>query len=119
MCAGEEGPLKLGTHEKARLCHLPQVWLFPPVAFRLLLLPHTADFRFCSLVARSQSRQNLCFPATLAARPSEGNPAIPIRLQTVRNSKHPIHSRQFSSVSQTDERFFSFPCSKNSRMKQR
>ncbi|GBM82711.1 hypothetical protein AVEN_107740-1 [Araneus ventricosus] len=72
----------------------------------LLLLPHTADFRFYSLVARSKSRQNFCFPATLAARPSEGHPAIPIRLQTIGNSKQPIHLHQFSSVSQTDERCF-------------
>ncbi|GBN14895.1 hypothetical protein AVEN_29940-1 [Araneus ventricosus] len=68
--------------------------------------PHTADFRISSLAARSQSRQNLCSPAILAARPTKGQPAIPIRLQTIRNSKHPIHLHQFPSVSQTDERFF-------------
>ncbi|GBM33042.1 hypothetical protein AVEN_126047-1 [Araneus ventricosus] len=51
--------------------------------------PHTADFRFSSLVARSQTRQNLCFAAILAARHSKGHPAIPktyysIRLETIR-----------------------------------
>ncbi|GBM27361.1 hypothetical protein AVEN_120949-1 [Araneus ventricosus] len=33
--------------------------------------PHTADFRISIIVARSQSRQNLCLAATLAARPSK------------------------------------------------
>ncbi|GBO26529.1 hypothetical protein AVEN_66945-1, partial [Araneus ventricosus] len=59
-----------------------------------------------SLVVRSQSRQNLCVPATLAARPSKGHPDIPIRLQTIRNSNPSIPLWQFSLASHTDERFF-------------
>ncbi|GBM11359.1 hypothetical protein AVEN_33269-1 [Araneus ventricosus] len=46
------------------------------------LLPHMEDFLFSSLVSKSQSRQNLSFPATLAARPSSNHP---IRSQTIRN----------------------------------
>ncbi|GBO28980.1 hypothetical protein AVEN_226381-1 [Araneus ventricosus] len=89
--------LKLDIHEKARLRHLSQYRFFPPIQVERLRtsftdapksataalrpptppLPH-GRFNFSSLVAWSQSRQNLCSLATLAARPSIGNPAIPI-----------------------------------------
>ncbi|GBM17980.1 hypothetical protein AVEN_238382-1 [Araneus ventricosus] len=72
----------------------------------LFLLLHMMDFLFSSLFARSQSRQNLCFAATLAATPPKGHPAIPIGLQTIRNSISSIHLSQFSSVFKTDDWFF-------------
>ncbi|GBO26698.1 hypothetical protein AVEN_156376-1 [Araneus ventricosus] len=49
-----------------------------------------------------------------SARHSKGRPAIQIRLQIIRNSKHPIHLRHLSSVSHTDERF-SLPAFQKSR----
>ncbi|GBM40057.1 hypothetical protein AVEN_81270-1 [Araneus ventricosus] len=64
--------------------------------------------------AGSQYRQNICFPAALAARSLKGYPAILIRLLTIRNSEHSIHFRQFTSVCHTDKRF-SFPVFQKSR----
>ncbi|GBN00792.1 hypothetical protein AVEN_86449-1 [Araneus ventricosus] len=57
-----------------------------------------------SLVAMSQPRQKLCFPATLTAMPSNGHPAIPIRLQTIKKSNTSDPLCQFPSVSHTDQR---------------
>ncbi|GBN66806.1 hypothetical protein AVEN_220846-1 [Araneus ventricosus] len=68
--------------------------------------PHTEDFRFSSLIAGSQSRQNYCFHDSLAARSSKDHPPIPIRLQTSRNSNTSIALWQFSLFFHTDEGFF-------------
>ncbi|GBM07251.1 hypothetical protein AVEN_25503-1 [Araneus ventricosus] len=75
-------------------------------------LPHSSSLTreissfISSLDARSQSRQNYCFPASLAARSSKDHPTIPISLQIIRNSISSIHSSQFPSVSKTGDWFF-------------
>ncbi|GBN14522.1 hypothetical protein AVEN_13744-1 [Araneus ventricosus] len=112
--------LKLGIHQKA-LSTLSQVWSFSTHSSRKLgtsfteapkcttvalrspthLSPHP-EFRFSS---RRRILAKLCFPAT---RKGVSNVIQPFQSDSnYSNSKHPIHLRQFSSVSQTDERFSS------------
>ncbi|GBO28801.1 hypothetical protein AVEN_59578-1 [Araneus ventricosus] len=97
------------THSSRKIRHV--IYRGPKVRYRRSSIPysyfpHTADFRFFSLVAGSQSRQNLCFPVTLAAKSLKRYLAIPILFQTIRNSNTSNPLCQFSSFSHTGERFF-------------
>ncbi|GBM27105.1 hypothetical protein AVEN_189875-1 [Araneus ventricosus] len=117
--------LNLGIHEKAKLCHLFLRAVFsPPILVEKLGKTFTDVPKFVlrqgsksqtfshpdfyshseissltsSLDARYQSRQNYCFPASLAAKSTKSQPAIPIRLQTILNSDPSIPLCSFSSV---------------------
>ncbi|GBN13495.1 hypothetical protein AVEN_50710-1 [Araneus ventricosus] len=68
----------------------------------LFLLP-LVDFRFNRVVARTQSRKNLSFTASPAARSSKEQQAIPISFHSIRNSINFIHLSQFPSVFKTED----------------
>ncbi|GBM00795.1 hypothetical protein AVEN_257326-1 [Araneus ventricosus] len=83
-------------------------------AFALWALPDSPAL----VSSRFRPRQALALcPRSPRNGVSKGTPAIPSRLQTIRNSKHPMHLRQFSLVS-TLTKSFPFSFSKNRRMEQ-
>ncbi|GBM71391.1 hypothetical protein AVEN_248591-1 [Araneus ventricosus] len=87
------------------------------VAFRSPSSPTRRISDFPASLRGPNLGKTFVFPLPSQRGPQKAHQAIPIRLQTIQNSKHPIHLQQFSSIFQTDERFF-LQCSKSSRMEQ-
>ncbi|GBN06458.1 hypothetical protein AVEN_214287-1 [Araneus ventricosus] len=128
--------LKLGIHQKAKLCHLPKSGLFPPIQVEKLGTSFTEAPKCTTVALRSpyssfptlsssdflaSSRgfwQKLCFPATLA----KGSQNV---IQPFQSDFKLFGIPNIQSICANFHRFlklmkgFSFPCYKNSRMEQR